>query len=103
MAGRSLRQAQCRTACNSMGDCGKQLKGQKQVEAGPLVSWCPGQHLGTAQANKTLCHQATMSESVISSACMCVQARETNARLCKELHLEQQRRQIAVGALIGSS
>ena len=40
---------------------------------------------------------------VISCARICLQAREANARLRKELHLEQQRRQIAVGALIGSS
>ena len=44
-----------------------------------------------------------MPESAISSKRIHVQARETNARLRKELHLEQERRQIAVGALIGSS
>ena len=42
-----------------------------------------------------------MSQS--SALCVHVQAREINARLRKELHLEQQRRQIAVDALVGSS
>ena len=39
-----------------------------------------------------------------AEACCCVaQAREVNAQLRKELQLEQQRREIAVGALVGST
>ena len=38
------------------------------------------------------------------ATCPCpMQAREANARLRKELQLEQQRREIAVGALVGST
>lgn len=40
----------------------------------------------------------------VAEACCCaVQAREVNAKLRRELQLEQQRREIAVGALVGSA
>ena len=106
IAGRSPMQSQRQAACNCMGGTGRRLKGgHAWDEAGPLacVRAPQAQPHGTAQTGRKLRHQVVMPESAISSARIRVQARETNARLRKELHLEHERRQIAVGALIGSS